>query len=777
MLEIALTRLFSFALWYHSAFMSISVALLGFGVSGIVVSGSRRLREASIEQIGAVSCACFALSAILALACFSWIPIDPAGLGRDWLPSLALALDFLLLTVPFFFAGLTIVTVISRLPDVANRVYCADLVGGGLGCLLFLALIRPLGGEGVVLFAGLAGLMGSLCFGHDLSRKVKGLLVLAAVVVALLTRYSADLLPVSPKQGPVRSRNKALTNFLDRSRYPAAHLAFTGWNAYSRVDVVEESGSVTWLFNPNYTSLKLPGTQIFIDGDAATSIVGYHGDPDDLEFLKVIPPALTYQVLLPDSALIIGAGGGVDVFTARVNGAKRVDAVEINPLIVELMLGPYAAYSGGIFTQPGVKLHLGEGRSFVRSTTDSWDLIQLSLIDTWAALSSGAYSLSENYLYTVEAFQDYYRHLTSRGVLAITRWLRVPPRESLRLCTVALEALRREGVASPEGHFLVYASRSVATMVMKREPFTRAEVSRFIGEGLTRGFTVLYDPFTRRDNPFQEFFSATDRAALYLSLPYDITPVTDESPFFFLQHRWKDLDPRALFLPGSPLAEIPGKLLLLLVLAISLGFSAALLLLPLALRRGKELRAPGGIPLLLYFFGVGAAFMMVEILLMQKFSLFLGHPVYAISLVLLSLLVFSGLGSLASRFLVGNSPRRSGLAVVLLAAVVLVSFSLYPALIHAYLGRSFEVRAAAALLAIVPMGFLMGVPFPVGIREVGRVNPGLVPWAWAVNGFASVTSSALCVLLAMDIGFSAASVVAGTCYLMCGGILLFRRLP
>jgi hypothetical protein len=441
------------------------------------------------------------------------------------------------------------------------------------------------------------------------------------------------------------------------------------------------------------------------------------------------------------------------------------------------MTGRYDARAGHLFSRPGVTLHLGEGRSFVRSASRSWDLIQLSLIDTWAALSSGAYSLSENYLYTVEAFQDYYRHLTPRGVLAITRWHREPPRETLRLCTVAREALSREGIAAPERHVVVYASNNVATIVMKREPFTPQEVYGFRSEGERRGLRVLYDPFTAHENTFQAFFGAADRAAFYRSLPYDVTPVTDDSPFFFLQHRWKDLSPKALFQPGNALVEIPGKLLLLLVLAISLVLSIVLLLLPVYLKERSGLDQAGSFRLLLYFFGVGVGFMMIEILLMQEFSLFLGHPVYAISLVLFSLLIFSGAGSLASRALIGDSAKRLALALGLLAAVVVASFALYPSLFASLLGRPFGSRALAALVAIFPLGFLMGIPFPAGVRQAGLRVPRIIPWAWAVNGFASVASSSLCVLLAMEVGFSTAAFLAGACYLACAGVFLVPKPP
>jgi hypothetical protein len=771
-LEIALTRIFSFALWYHFAFMSVSAALLGFGASGVAASSSRRLRETPVERVCAMSCGLFALSTVLALACISAIPLDPAGLGRQWLPSAVLTLDFLVLTVPFFFSGLTIVTVISRLPGDASRIYCVDLVGGGVGCFLLLGLIRPLGGEGVVLFAGLVGIAAALCFSLPLPQRSRLVLILAALAMMVMTWQAAVLLPVAPKRSRDLSRNKSLTNMLDSSLFPSARSAFSGWNAYSRVDVVEHTGTVAWLRNVNFPTFPLPDTQIVIDGDAATSIVSDRGIPGELEYLKVIPSALSYQVLHPSAALVIGAGGGVDALTAVVHGTPEVDAVEINPLIIELMQGPYAARTGNLFARPGVRLHLGEGRSFVRSAARSWDLIQLSLIDTWAALSSGAYSLSENYLYTVEAFQDYYRHLTPRGVLAITRWHREPPRESLRLCTVAREALRREGIAEPERHFVVYASKNVATIVMKREPFTSEEVADFDREGGRRGLVMLFDPFTTRDNLFQAFFAAPDRTAFYRSLPFDVTPVTDDSPFFFLQHRWKDLSPRALFQPGNALVEIPGKLLLLLVLAISLGLSVVLLLLPLLLKERSGLSQPGSFRLLLYFFGVGVAFMMIEILLMQEFSLFLGHPVYAISLVLFSLLIFSGAGSLASPILIGDSPQRLRLALLILAGVVVASFAGYPSLFAAFLGRPFPIRAFVALSAILPVGFLMGTPFPAGIRQAHLRVPRIIPWAWAVNGFASVASSSLCVLLAMELGFSRAALLAGACYVLCAGTLL-----
>lgn len=768
-LEIAITRIFSFVLWYHFAFMSISIALLGYAVSGIVATRSRRLRGATTAVICAGSGALFAVSSLLGLAGVALIPLDAAGLGRDWLPSLTLGLYFVLLAVPFFFSGLAIVTVLSRCSDRANVVYCSDLIGGGVGCFLFLGLIDPLGGEGIVCFAGVLGLLAALCLARGLPRRVQTGLSAAILLLLLLVRFVPDLLPVLPKRSKEARRDKALLTWLDPRTYPEARHSFSGWNAYSRIDVVENTGAVTWLVNPAFTEFALPRTQIIIDGDAATSIVRDRGDPADLLFLSVIPSALSYQALRPASALVIGAGGGVDVQTALFHGVRRIDAVEINPLVVELMQGRFSEYSGALFSRPDVRLHVEEGRNFVRSTDGTYDLIQLTLIDTWAALASGAYSLTENYLYTVEAFQDYYRHLTPGGALAITRWLRSPPREVLRLCSVGLEALAREGLVQPERHFLVYGSPGIGTMVMRREPFSLEEVRRFTEIGASLDMTLLYDPFTTRPNDFANLFSAADRSAFFRSYPYDVAPVTDDSPFFFLQHRWRDLRPAALF-GGSALLEVPGKLFLLLVLAIALLLSSVLLLAPLITSDRTGISRRGSLPPLLYFFGVGVAFMLVENLLMQKFSLFLGHPVYALSLVLFSLLIFSGLGSLASRRLVRDSWRRLGVTVGILGLVVLASFALYPAIFRTFLGQALGVRCVVTLLGVLPLGFLMGVPFPAAIRLVHNGGSPLIPWAWAVNGFASVASSALCVLLAMEFGFTAAAGLAAACYLACGGI-------
>ena len=570
---------------------------------------------------------------------------------------------------------------------------------------------------------------------------------------------------MQPAANSESGRTKTLTLWTDKDNYPESKVSYSGWNAYSRIDVVENGGAVSWLYNPRFPQLTLPNTQIIIDGDAATSILEDTGDQRDKDFLSVVPSSVPYELLKPRRALVIGSGGGVDVHAALMHGASQVEAVEINPLIVSLMTNRYAEYSGHLFSRSGVNLHIQEGRSFIRHSLEPFDIIQLSLIDTWAALSSGAYSLSENYLYTVEAFRDYFRHLSPNGVLSITRWLWDPPRETLRLCSVGVEALQQERVASPETHFVVFTMGRVATVLLKQTPFSRTEVEDIESLCSERGFELLYDPFSQRENTFHQFFSASDLPAFFQSYSFDITPVTDNNPFFFLQYRWNDLNVWKL-LRGSSLLSVPGKLLLLIIFGITFIISACLLLAPLVVKERSGIQSKRSVPFLLYFFFIGVGFMLLEILLMQKFSLFLGHPVYALSVVLFTLLVSSGTGSLCSLRIVGDSKWTLALSLIALALCAFLSFIAFPSLFSVFLSWSFPVRVAVSLVAIFPLAFLMGIAFPSGIHWANKSNPRLLPWAWGVNGFASVITSSLCIILAVRFGFTTVSAMAGLCYVV-----------
>jgi predicted membrane-bound spermidine synthase len=594
--------------------------------------------------------------------------------------------------------------------------------------------------------------------------------VVFAAFFALAVPLGSQVLSIPP------GKSKGLSSWTDRQMFPRSRIAYTKWNALARVDVVEGSdGWVGWTINPVWRMRMPPQTHIVLDGDAATPIVHYSDDPADLRFLQYTLSSAAYQAFDPSTVLIIGAGGGVDVLTALHHGATEIDAVELNPVIVDLVTGPYAKVSGNLFARPEVTLHVDEGRSFVRRQTSRYDVIQLSLIDTWAASAFGAYSLSEGYLYTVEAFEDYLEHLSEEGVFTITRWLWDPPRETLKLATVATAALRNRGVANPEAHVVVLGLGDMGSVLVKRTPFTPEDIAALERVASMRAFDILYAPGHDDDGPFARFFGTTDPAAFLAGYPYDITPAVDDSPFFFNFGRWPDAN-ALVFGWREGLMTLSGRLVLLAILAQATLLSLGLLVFPLFWRRtrssGSKSRESGAGPVLVYFSLIGLCFMLIEVALMQRFTLFVGHPLYAVAFVLAVILGAAGLGSMASRRML---PAPLPVFGCIVALSLLYAFGL-PWVFQAALGLSLGGRLAIGTLLLLPLGFLLGFPFPAGLSHLVRrdASPTL-GWAWAANGCASVVGPVVAALLAIDLGFASVMAVAAGGY--AAAYAIYARTP
>jgi hypothetical protein len=522
-----------------------------------------------------------------------------------------------------------------------------------------------------------------------------------------------------------------------------------------------------------------PPEQMFITIDAAaiTTITRFDGDLEDVGFVNCAPSSLAFQIGAepPGSALIIGPGGGIDVLTAHYNRVERIVGAEINPLIIDLVVDDalYQDYAGGLYTDyPQIRVELAEGRNFVARSKEKYDLIQFSQVDTWAAAASGAYSLSENFLYTIEAFLDYYDHLTDDGMLAIGRWYFEPPRQAFRLVTIGTTALEQRGVADPAQHFIVVRAGGTSTFLMKKSPFTADEITRLRDVVDNLGFTLLYAPGdVDPNNWFARFFTAPDRAQFYRDYPLDVTPTTDNRPFFFEYYGWSNFgDFRS------------GKVTLVILLVQALLLASGLILWPLWRFQRRGLATRGARRFLVYFAALGIGFIFVEIGLMQRFILFLGHPVYSTSVVLFSILTFSGLGSfLSGRLLAGKSPSPAAEAggevdprrvqrwiIPLLGMLTVIYVFVLPPLFRWLLALDLTYRVGVSVLLLAPLGLLMGMPFPLGIRLVDRVNSTLVPWAWGVNGFGSVVGSILAVVIAQSYGFALVIGLAVVIYL--GGL-------
>lgn len=737
MLELTLTRLFSATMFYHFAFLAISLALFGSGASGVFVYLLRpSLEQERTARWMAAGCAAFSASTLVALFVILAHPLSPFSPGLGIL--LSLAWIYGAAALPFFFSGCVITLAIAAYRREINRLYLFDLAGAGAGCLLLVPALSALGAiDTVLLVAVLAALAGWLLSGRRSTLAVAGL---AAALLA--TNRLAPFVELREAKG-----------------LSEAQVLFSRWNSFSRVTVTS---------TPDPDRLLL-----YIDADAATII---HKDAADLrrhadERDRI--ESLGYQTGRRDKVLIIGPGAGVDVIVARLHGARDVTAVEVNPLVARDVMSsePFRSFCGRLYEQPGVRLVVDEGRSFLRRSRERYDLVVGTMVDTWAATAAGAFALTENNLYTRQAFADYLERLAPGGVLSLTRWYQSPPDQLLRIVSLGRVALAARGVTDAAAHFVVVRGQpeggqplATSTVLLKAEPFTAEEVAGAEAFAERAGFEVLYTPRTRPDNDLTRLVIAADPEAFWSAFVSDVSPPSDDRPFFFqsarpgqvLQKRWARGEWRRTNL---------GTLVLFGVVAISLVVVLLFILGPLLLARGRVAESRGRLLFLLYFAALGAGFIVVEVALVQKCVLFLGHPAYALTVVLFSVLIWSALGSwLAGRFPDTGLPRTLRVVLLVVAAlVVLATLVLSPAF-YALVELPAPFRILITVAALAPLGLALGMPMPTGIRLLGGRAPELIPWAWGVNGAASVLGSVAAVALAMLWGFDRTLLTAAALY-------------
>lgn len=743
-LELTLTRLFSATMFYHFAFLAVSLALFGSGASGVALY-VLRFRSARPGRALAIFAALFAVATVVALLVILANPIPPASPGPHTVRPLAAVYGAAALA--FFFSGCAITLALSVWAAEASRLYFFDLAGAAAGCLLLVPALELLGAVDTVLLAAtLAGLAGVVFADREAGGRVR-------VAVAVVAATAAGLLAWNHATGGIGLREaKGLSE--------AGNL-FSKWNSFSRVTVAETADPDRRL--------------ILIDADAATIL--YRDAAASLKHARQRDriESLPYHLGGRQNVLIIGPGGGVDVIIARLFEARSVTAVEVNPLVARDVMSnePFRTFSGRLYEQPGVRLVVDEARSFIRRSPEEYDLILGTMVDTWAATAAGAFALTENNLYTVEAFHDYLGRLARDGVLSMTRWHQNPPDQLLRLVAIARVVLAETGTADASRHLMLVRGRpedgqqlATATFLLKKSPFTDGEIERAEAFASRQGFEVLYTPRTRPPGPITRLVEAADPGEFWRGFESDVSPPRDDRPFFFQSVRWGRLfNPR--WARGEWRKTNLGTTVLFTLVAISGVMVALFVLGPLLLVRARVEDQSGRAGALLYFACLGVGFIVVELAMVQKCVLFLGHPAYALTVVLFSVLVFSGLGSALTARMRTERLRHTlarvlpGVAAVVLAYVLLLGPVFY-GLVHLGPGP----RVAVTVLLLAPLGLLLGMPMPAGLRLLAARAPGLVPWAWGVNGAASVLGSSVAVALAMLWGFDRTLLVGAAFYLV-----------
>ncbi len=754
LLELALTRLFSVVLFYHFAFLAISIALLGLGAGGVCAYLLKtRLAATETRYMAARLCL---MNSVVVFVVLEIVLHVPVALQVSWGNFARLTVLYLAAAVPFFITGLLFAVIFAREIRRIPRLYGADMCGGALACLAVVPLLNWVGGPNVVLVAGATMAAAGTVWAEHRSLRRNAALLMFALLALMGANYSGRLIDVVYAKGIFRDPSQ---------------VEFARWNALSRVEVDRQGQAKV----------------VVIDADANTYIMNANvarwRNTEWERDLMSAPPALA-NVLRPDGEFaIIGPGGGVDVLRAVANGSPSVTGIEINPIIATtIMRERYADYSQHLYQRPDVHIQVTDGRSFLRSTPQQFDVVQMTLVDTWASTAAGAFALSENNLYTVEAFREYFNHLKPNGMIAITRWEFRHPREALRVVAVAMEALHRLGVENPAPNFIVASEGSLdedgrpVVVLAKKTPFTPAEE-----EAVTKhldqypDLESLYLPADHGQNPFSDLIGSNDPFGFARGYAYNTAPVTDNAPFFFFTLKPAQILGENGLHSGIDWKVNLGVLVLFLVLVISVIAVLAFLVLPLALRsRSGKGRHPS-LPLL-YFVAVGLGYILVEIAFIQRFVLFLGHPTYALTVVIFLLMLSSGAGSLLSRLWLPR-PDLCWVPLVLVVAALVADVFFLPSRLAALVGMSFGYRLLVSGVLLIPLGFVMGMPFPTGLRalvslpatefpEGEGASDNAVEWAWAMNAAASVLGSVLAMVVAIQFGLTVTLACGAAAYLL-----------
>jgi hypothetical protein len=783
MLQVVQTRILSVALWYHLAFFVISAAMFGLtaGAVWVYLRGERFTEKSLPGDLARYSAA---LAGVVALTLAVQMTLAPTF--QRSLSFVVVWVELaIVISLPFFLSGVVVSLALTRSPFPIGRVYGVDMLGAATGCLAAVVVLHLTDGPSAALWVAATVALAAWLFarsgrpaetrpgslgGRLLGRPGRlGLLLAACALANGATRHGLQPLYVK-----------------DRAEERGENLLYERWNSFSRVVAVTSTGG-RMLYGPapNRPSprARVGLRSLTIDGQAATPMYEFDGDLQDVDFLKYDITNLAYYLPERERGAVIGVGGGRDVLAARVFGLSEVTGIEINPIFIELLTrDPDFAAFAGLRDLEGVRFVVDEARSWLARTNERFDVIQMSMIDTWAATGAGAFTLTENGLYTIEAWSLFLDRLADGGAFTVSRWYAPGDvNETGRMISLAVATLMKRGVGEPRRHLFAAATRQIATLVMSPTPFTETDRLALTTAADKLGFRILLSPTVDAESEILrgivEAGGLDDLIRRTRSLDLDLSPPDDDRPFFFNQlpfHR----PARVLRLassgsrpPGVVAGNVQATATLLAIVLVSFGLVVMAILLPLrsAVRDvGRRVASAGTA----YFVLIGIGFMMIEIGLLQRMSVFLGHPIYSLGVVLSSLILATGTGSLASDRFALSTPGRFVTWSVLTGVYVLAFPFWWPAGADAFASSPLLARIGFSVVALFPAGFLMGFGFPTGMRWISAVDRRPTPWLWGVNGAAGVLGSTLGLATSIALGISTTLTLGGICYLLLVPVVL-----
>ena len=763
LLEFTLTRVLSVSLWYHFAFMIISVALLGFGISGVVLAMSKKLREMKPDLLLTWLSIIYGVSIIACFLLMNKIPFDPFSLLTDGIRFLYLPIYYLVITIPFFFSGLIISILLTRFKNEVSKLYFFDLIGAGLSCIAFVLIMPEFGGNGTIIFVSAFAFISAVIFGYENHKSV-------VTVALILMGLSFSFLIDKDNRFPINvSSNKIYANYIKGS--PELKI-LTEWNTFSKIDVMRDDES-----SPDGYDVYLA---IIDEGNATTNIPN----------VKTLPPltkpadASNLAYVLKDSAekvFIIGSAGGGEILTGLYYNAKDIVGVEINGILNELIGDKLVIWTGPLIkNNKNVRLITDDARSVISSKRIAYDVIISAHTISSSAVSSGAMSLVENYILTKEAVREYLMHLKNDGVLYISR-----PETQIPKLITTLKIVRKEltsGLDDSKKNFIVFSrppssfegdKSFMAGVVYKKDGFDEFDIIDIRNEASALGLNIEYDPLSMQEGIYKQLIESDNIYGEIEKFETDISPATDDKPFFdnnigFENLTWTGMketfaqdDKGILALKDRPVAETT----LLIILVQTIIVAGLLLLFPLRFMRSNS-TSKFEKKYLLYFACLGIAFIMLQIAMIQKFTLFLGQPVITLLTVISTMLIAAGFGSMFSFKFLGKSRMRLILIFIIIAILSIALGILNPVIFASLVRLELAGRILVSIALIFPIGFFMGMPFPIGLSLIPDSERKYIAFAWGINGFFSVIGTVISIILAMIVGFKFVFILSGCIYLL-----------